>query len=577
MVATLILWALILGIIWIYGWGALRALRPLLLQQTNEPPSSGLHHFTLTALTGLVVVSTYAQTFSLFGKVSLWAFVALLAGAAAIAAWGWHSGQFTRPKWKKMPVLGGLLLGLAVLTIFENATHTPSNPDTGIYHAQAIRWIETYGVVPGLGNLNTRFAFNSSWLVTHALFSLKFLELWSFHLVASVLFLLSTLFFFDGVLALLRRKETENEQHLPLSGVFSLFLLPLSFEVLASEISSPGTDLPVTLLLWMLLVEWMKRVESGEKGLGRHALFIFLLCFYCVTVKLSAAPVLLLVVGLGLELLRMREFKRIFILGGLGLLILAPWMARNVVLSGYLVYPLPEVDLFDVDWKIPRRTAELERDYIKAWAIDPATDIDIVFKRSFQGRTRLWFAEMTANRRAIVLGAAAAPLMLAGLWLLPGLRRLTRQFARVWLAVLTALCGAAYWFFSAPDIRFGYGWLLPLLVFTVAPVFLLTEAAARRWLKRPQLFLQVVVLLLALYQGMVLVRSFNAKDLSARVILPRDYWTYPTRRCDLKNTSLWCADAYSECWYDPFPCVPIANPVVGLRGSRLAEGFRVYD
>jgi hypothetical protein len=118
-------------------------------------------------------------------------------------------------------------------------------------------------------------------------------------------------------------------------------LLPLSsFEVLASEISSPGTDLPVTLLLWMLLVAWMKRVESGEKGLGRQpcSLFAVLLQRHGQTFSGAGAAA---VVGLGLELLRSREFKRIFILAGLGLLILAPWMARNVVLSGYLVYPLP--------------------------------------------------------------------------------------------------------------------------------------------------------------------------------------------------------------------------------------------
>ena len=34
--------------------------------------------------------------------------------------------------------------------------------DTGLYHAQAIRWIEEYGVVCGLGNLHSRFAYNSA-------------------------------------------------------------------------------------------------------------------------------------------------------------------------------------------------------------------------------------------------------------------------------------------------------------------------------------------------------------------------------------------------------------------------------
>ena len=36
--------------------------------------------------------------------------------------------------------------------------------DTGIYHAQAIRWYEEYGLVKGLGNLQQHFAYNSAYL-----------------------------------------------------------------------------------------------------------------------------------------------------------------------------------------------------------------------------------------------------------------------------------------------------------------------------------------------------------------------------------------------------------------------------
>lgn len=47
--------------------------------------------------------------------------------------------------------------------------------DSDLYHAQSIRWIEEYGVVPGLGNLHERFAYNSSFFALSALFSMKFL------------------------------------------------------------------------------------------------------------------------------------------------------------------------------------------------------------------------------------------------------------------------------------------------------------------------------------------------------------------------------------------------------------------
>lgn len=47
--------------------------------------------------------------------------------------------------------------------------------DTTLYHIQAVHWIEEYGVMPGLGNLHNRFAYNSAFMPLQALFSLRWL------------------------------------------------------------------------------------------------------------------------------------------------------------------------------------------------------------------------------------------------------------------------------------------------------------------------------------------------------------------------------------------------------------------
>ena len=68
--------------------------------------------------------------------------------------------------------------------------------DTGLYHAQSIRWIEEYGVVPGLGNLHTRLAYNSASFCLSALYSFAFLGGQSYHCVAGFLaFLLAVVCF----------------------------------------------------------------------------------------------------------------------------------------------------------------------------------------------------------------------------------------------------------------------------------------------------------------------------------------------------------------------------------------------
>jgi len=48
----------------------------------------------------------------------------------------------------------------------------PEIYDTGLYHLQAIKWIEEYAVVPGLANLHGRFGFNPNIFTFYALTSL---------------------------------------------------------------------------------------------------------------------------------------------------------------------------------------------------------------------------------------------------------------------------------------------------------------------------------------------------------------------------------------------------------------------
>lgn len=52
-------------------------------------------------------------------------------------------------------------------------------------------------------------------------------------------------------------------------------------------------------------------------------------------------------------LIRSKEWKKIGIYLLCGCVVLAPWLVRNVLISGWLIYPFAAIDLFSVDWKIP--------------------------------------------------------------------------------------------------------------------------------------------------------------------------------------------------------------------------------
>lgn len=87
---------------------------------------------------------------------------------------------------KKNKAVWLLYAGLTLLFAY-GSSRGYMHYDTGLYHAQAIRWIEEYGVVPGLANLHSRFGYNSASFALSAFFSETWLIGRPMHCVAGFL------------------------------------------------------------------------------------------------------------------------------------------------------------------------------------------------------------------------------------------------------------------------------------------------------------------------------------------------------------------------------------------------------
>lgn len=525
------------------------------------PPS-----LTTVWLAGLCVVSALASILSLFMRLGLEANLILLAGAAAILAWLWKAGRL---KWERLSLslhpLAALAGLLCLLIVLEIATQRANNPDTGIYHAQAIRWIETYPVVPGLGNLHTRFAYNSSWLVANALFSFAFTGLRSFHLLPGVFYLVFLWGLAAGVNRLLKGGGRPSD-------IFQLMLLPAAIYTQGNAFSSPGTDFPAILLTWILIMEWMRWMEEEAPRRSFRPYLLALLAASALTVKLSTAPLLLLAAGAAVRLAVEKEWKGLLAMAALGALALLPWTARNVALSGYPVFPEPSIDLFAVDWKIPPDIAAAEKESIESWAKIPRLEVATVQTMPLREWATTWYYNQTANRKAMLWGI---PVLLGGFLLFSLLfpargRALLKRLRSYSLAYATALLGVIFWFLNAPSFRFGIGWVTAALLLGLLPWALL----AAGWFKRPALLWRGAAAVILAYLGLMLAQSFQAETFAQRLLYPADYIRLPTHPCEFSGFTVMCADSYQECWYDPFPCVPGGNPQVEMRGETFRQGFR---
>lgn len=559
MVAALLITGLVLALFFLYGWAAVNGLRKLFRLE-----SAGTLRPVLYILAGMVVLIWIAQIISLVMPLAAPAFLIIFTGGI-VAGWMFlRSPESRLIGLRPLPVVGYILFGLVSISVLENSTHLAANFDTGLYHAQAIRWIETYPTVPGLGNLHTRFAFNSSWLVLNALFSFSFLGMGSFHLVPAALTLAAVLDFASGAVAWWRGEGTS-------ANILRAFFLPVTFYVLGSQISSPGTDLPVILTLWLLLTAWLDRLDPAENSL--RDLVVFLGAVSLLTLKLSALPVLLLGIWIWLKRFH-RPVDRLNLIV-IGILLLLPWFARNVILSGYLIYPFPAVDWFNPDWKIPIEIAESEVRTIRAWGRDPGEAVDVILAEPFSSWFHLWFIEKTANQKIILLATGASIFVfLAGILNAHRIKdRADLDLPALAAGYGTAAAGALYWLLSSPDIRFGYGFLLALIGLSVTPWLALINGTDRRTGK---ILGMVITLLLIAYQLLFFLRSFETDSLGSRMVLPLAYPQLPSEPCAFGDGQVWCAgeEAWTQCWYEPFPCIPQPNEWAEQRGADWGDGFR---
>ncbi|HEX9013726.1 MAG TPA: hypothetical protein VF813_09430, partial [Anaerolineaceae bacterium] len=531
----------------------------------NEPQPS----FFILVLVGLAGLTALASVVSLVMKMGLAADLLLLLVGIGLAFWQRRGlGTYLREELRglaRLHPLVALTAAAVLLTALIKTAQLPQNYDTGLYHAQAIRWMETYPAVPGLGNIHDRLAFNSSWLLASAAFSLSYLGLGSFHALDGLIWLAAAGY-------ALGRLDRLVKGEVSLTGAAAAAALFLLRRLFSLELSSPGTDLPAALLVWLIVLVSLDKIERGrERRFDADLAALLLLALFAVTVKLSTLPVLLLPAYFLIRVAGAAPRRWLAAAGALALLVLLPWAARSVVLSGYLIYPLPQVNLFHPDWQIPADRARETLASIQSWARVPAADRAAVEKMPLAAWSALWYRGLEQLDRQVLWAAGLSLLLLAGTAGWAAWRRRLQDLARYAVLYAVLLLGMAYWFLGAPAMRFGYGFLGIWTALCLAPLLAWGFSRLGRFQRAAAL---LVLLAFLLYQGVGFARLGELSGLKAEALLPANYPSIQAAARTANGLTLYIPLHGNQCWYAPFPCVPQVDPKATPRGASLRDGFR---
>ena len=517
------------------------------------------------AAVGLVIATVYAQVFSIFYKVGLVANLLLIISCIGIIVLYRQQMKADIEKYgKKLFSIKGVVIVALVLLWAYFTSRGIIHYDTDLYHAQSIRWIEEYGVVPGLGNLHVRFAYNSSVFALSALYSMKFLLGQSLHTISGFFALLLSISAMD-IMGSWQEKRFRLSDFARIAAIYYLTMI-------CDEVVSPASDYVIMCTIFYLVIEWLTVLEASKEK-SESIVPYALLCVggvFAVSLKLTAGLILILVIKPAYMLIREKRWKEILLYISMGLIVITPWIVRTVLISGYLLYPFPSLDLFDVDWKIPTAAATLDAAEIKTWgrAIYDASKVGMPIQEWFPN----WFSTTLSGTEKLLILADIVTLfvlVVIAAWQISRKKWRELDFLLVMAAVAASYL---FWQISAPLMRYGYSHVLLLVALTAG--YLLQRFMIKR--KRICQVFYALVLVIGIAKLVPLYSYAVSVGGQSFYLTQKDYGKYESVSYKIEGVTFYYPVEGDRIGYEAFPSAT-TKVDIEFRGKSIEEGFRLQN
>ncbi len=481
MIRVLLSWIILFGTTAGIGYIAVRALSRL----TGRIDDKHLNGFQLFWIGVAVTVATAHLFHFLFplntASLALWLFTGI-AGLSILLR------NTSRAMWSHSPAIGlnvciRLLLFTALILLLaylgaSGAGHKRWSGayDTDLYHFNVVRWMNEYPVVPGLGNLHSRLAHTSGFLtysslvdnlwwdgrsawITYGLFVTVVCAQWLWIIiVCSGNRSRRVTIFGVGTLAYVLQLQTTIHPTLYFDEIALLVQMVLALELLVGIRRQHEGGLHTESFTWtrITLLATLAALGFSIKPIGAVSLiFTLSIAGYFAILTLVREE----------SSLRTKCFA-ICGAGAIAGFLLAGHILRNVIMTGWLLFPAPAARL-NVDWAMPCHPAggsnrhEMQSvagqyHVIRAWARLPGPR----YREAMSEGLSCWFPQW---RDRVWNGIEPRWFYLGSIMILLHLGRATlsrRARSRIAYDIfIITLSGTniVYWFMMAPDMRFGRG------------------------------------------------------------------------------------------------------------------------
>jgi hypothetical protein len=361
---------------------------------------------------------------------------------------------------------------------------------------------------------------------------------------------------------------------------------------------APASDYFLSALVFYIMIHLLDMYVKHEKSYVPYIL-LALVGVFAITIKLSAAPMVLLCIIPLSKLLRDRSKEKmtaLWISITMAFVIVLPFLIRNIIISGWILYPVTMFDFFGFKWEIPKGVADFDSLEIRTFGRgynDVAANANVPFNEWVPH----WFSSITGLNKIMLILAMISVVLYLGYviyFLIASLGRKNekiRNFGKGkvfelssrsmmatadFLTIGGTLIGCLiFWFLSAPLIRYGvvYVWLTPAVI--IGRLFIVINNRISKDLR--EMILKIIVGLFAFWMFFKCVNlviedcsRFNARYL----VDQQDYGTYETKTFELGDVTFYYPAEGDRIGYEPFPgATNDVSENVKLIGNTIREGF----
>ena len=583
MLSVLLDWLIIAITSYTVGYGFLRLMSICIGREV----SAGKNANVLRLLIGFMLTNVYAEIWSIFLPVNMWA-VYILVFITLVIAYMCKQDMAEMVNISKAPKPAVIASVAVILLMAYGSSRGYMHYDTTLYHASAIRWIEEYGVVPGLANLQSRYGYNSAEFAHNALYSFKWYTGRSLHCTTGFLAMVSAHLLYD--------KELFTGKRTIQSVDFVRIGLLYYLGVLFAQMVSPASDYVANLLIFDILILMLGRVKDRTLP-ADHYVLISLLAIYGITVKVSLAPMVLICLIPFVYYIIKKDVRSILFCIVSGLVIAVPYFIRGYILSGWILYPSTLIKLGNPDWQVPIGEAQYDAKEISMWGRG-ITDATKWSEVTLTNWIPSWFAALDTVEKVLITAVITSTVVLVAIEIRLGLSKnrgglqrynILLELPIAWIMLL----GVITWFVGAPLVRYGLGFILsfPLLVVGILYELVFrevrivginkdrTDSDRSSPVERKEIVGRVLFLIIAGVMVLMKVRGLVvdiAESLDRDCLIwQQDYEDPEAFTYEVNGVTIYVAKNGGGMGYNKFPSSIEVKDNIELRGSELKDGFRV--